>query len=292
MQEEAGAAKEACCNGRRSPGQKSQSISAASAVQLLARVALTPSARQGSPCCRQHKKPVRTVRIVVGLRTDECDEKMLAPGDLHTAAAPAAQEAAAAPAASSVATTISGFIRLPFTSYFGISTGFLVAIPPHIESAPRPRQSVPRLRSLLHLGLGRGTTLTMTVSAEVKISSGGIVPKAGVEDTELIHGRIKPAGLHPQLRNVMPTPEDFQASSHYPLLFTNSPFTPQVRRRTRGGASLQRGGCKCPGCRHLARASRQQLQCPEAPHRPSTHSAPCSTPPALKSANCARCVYT
>ena len=82
----------------------------------------------------------------------------------------------------------------------------------------------------------------MTVSAEIRtVSNGGIAHKAGLEQQKqsvggqdgLLYGRVKVAGLHPKLVEVMPAPEDFKASSHYPLLMTNSPFVQQVRGRGR-----------------------------------------------------------
>ena len=82
----------------------------------------------------------------------------------------------------------------------------------------------------------------MLVSAEIRtVSTGGIKHKEGLEQHKqsaggqdgLLYGRLKVAGLHPKLVEVIPSPEDFKSSSHYPLLISNSPFLQQVRGRGR-----------------------------------------------------------
>ena len=94
--------------------------------------------------------------------------------------------------------------------------------------------------SVVRLPSVRGAA--MLVSAEIRtVSTGGIKHKEGLEQHKqsaggqdgLLYGRLKVAGLHPKLVEVIPSPEDFKSSSHYPLLISNSPFLQQVRGRGR-----------------------------------------------------------
>lgn len=91
----------------------------------------------------------------------------------------------------------------------------------------------------------------MTVSVEIRTTSGGGVRSKAAPGEELVHGSVRGKGLHPKLVEVLPPPEAFKASVHYPLLLTNSPFVKQVGCRR--GARMRGAGPPCwPSSRRRA----------------------------------------
>jgi hypothetical protein len=72
---------------------------------------------------------------------------------------------------------------------------------------------------------GKGAAAAATQAQEQTQAS----PAPPAAKDGLLYGRVKLAGLHPQLVPAIPSPETFKGSLHYPLYITNSPFVKQVR---------------------------------------------------------------